>query len=277
MALCDERIGPRGPMGLQGLTGLTGASGATGATGAQGAQGLQGQNGVAGSPGARGEKGDRGDKGDTGPAGVPGIDGLPGPQGLAGINGIHGNIGNDGPQGPTGPTGKQGATGVQGNPGLDGRYLLGSYVSLTGIGNSDPIGDETLLFSKAIIGNTLSNDGDELEFFLSTEYFGSNSVDLIFELSPTNRYVYTYINVNNDIRTIKVLVTRISSASQVWNIEDVCKDLVGLGITVKTLASSTTTFDLTLPTTFNLFADNAVIGVNQVVLKKCSMYLNKLQ
>jgi len=277
MAGCDCKDGQRGPMGLQGPQGATGAQGPAGATGAQGQLGIQGVQGQKGLDGIDGAKGDKGDPGIQGPAGVPGIDGLPGPKGLDGANGLDGAKGNQGPAGPKGDTGLTGAQGPQGLNGAPGRYIIGSYASLTGIGNSSAIGDETLLFRQAIAGNTLSNNGDELEFFINTEYFANDLVNIIFDMNLANRYTYAYQNADSDIRSIKVVITRVDANTQLWSIEDVCKELVGFTIGIKTLATFTTTYDLTTPMSFEIFADNIALGADQVLLKKCSMYLNKFQ
>jgi len=276
MADCNEKIGPRGPMGLQGPAGNTGPQGPTGATGAQGQTGLQGVQGEKGNRGIDGLKGDKGDKGDQGPAGVPGIDGLPGPKGIDGRNGLDGDKGNPGPAGPPGRTGAIGLQGPQGFAGENGRYILGSYISLTGIGNSDATGDETLLFTQNVAGNTLVNEGDEIEFHIDAEYLQNDLVNLIFELDPLNRYTYAYQNSENDIRFIKVVVTRVDKVNQLWSIQDVCKNALNT-IAIKTIETFTTTFDLDMPMTFNLFADNIALGADQVLVKKCNMYLNKRQ
>ena len=277
MAGCDCKDGQRGPMGLQGPQGATGAQGPAGATGAQGQVGIQGVQGEKGNAGTNGVDGEKGDRGIQGPAGVPGIDGLPGQKGLPGRNGLDGDKGNPGPAGPKGNTGATGAQGLQGLAGAPGRYILGSYASLTGIGNSSAIGDETLLFSQNVKGNTLSNNGDEIELLINTEYFANDLVNLIFDMDLANRYVYAYQLPDNDIRSIKIVITRIDANNQLWSIEDVCKELVGFTIAIKTLATFTTTYDLTTPMSFEIFADNLALGADQVLLKKCSMYLNKLQ
>jgi len=279
MGACDERVGPRGPRGFQGEKGETGASGVEGREGRRGPVGLTGLTGAQGEHGNDGAKGDKGDTGLQGPAGIPGRDGdegAMGPKGANGLDGVDGEKGGPGAQGPTGATGQKGDTGDTGTAGTDGRYILGSYVSLTGIGNSDATGDETVLFTQAVTGNTLANDGEELEFILDTEYQQNDLVNLIFELDPANRYTYAYQNTENDIRFIKVIVTRVNSTSQLWSIQDVCKNALN-NIAIKTVETFTTSFDLTRPMTFNLLADNVALGANQVLLKKCSMYLNKLQ
>jgi len=276
MAGCDCKDGQRGPMGLQGPQGETGAQGPAGGQGAQGQAGLQGVQGEKGLSGINGTKGNEGNRGYIGPAGAPGIDGLPGPKGNDGRNGLDGDKGNTGEAGPIGNTGAKGLTGATGANGLPGKYILGSYASLTGIGNSDAVGDETPLFSQNIAGNTLSTDGDEIELFLDTEYFASDLVNLIFGMDTTiNIYTYPYQNVDNDIRTIKILITRIDANNQLWSIQDVCKELVGFTIGIKTLATFATTYDLTTPMSFQILADNLVLGADQLLLKKCSMYLNK--
>lgn len=275
MAACDERVGPRGPMGLPGQKGDTGASGSIGMQGHQGPQGLRGLTGIQGGRGTDGDKGDKGDTGLTGSAGVPGRDGEAGSmgnRGAAGLDGKDGQQGGPGAQGPTGAKGDQGAQGVPGN----GRYILGSYASLVGIGNSSAIGDETLLFSQGIVGNTLSNDGDEIEFFINMEYFANDLVNIIFDIDLANRYTYSYINSDNDIRSIRVVITRVDATTQLWSIEDNVRNLVSGVIIGETLAAHTTSYDLTNPMTFEIFADNTTLGADQVLLKKCSMYLNKL-
>jgi len=276
MAGCDERVGPRGPMGLQGAKGDTGAAGSMGIQGPQGPQGLQGMIGNTGFTGAKGEKGVDGLQGDRGPAGTPGIDGLqgiPGPAGSPGATGAAGRDGTPGAQGPRGATGAQGPTGANGT---NGRYILGAYNSLTGIGNSAAIGDETLAFSQNLIGNLLSNDGDEIELFVNTEYFANDIVNLIFSIDSLNRYTYVYQNPDNDVRFIKIKIARIDKVNQLWTIEDVTKTLLGPVLNIMTIDTFATTFDLASPMTFEILIDNTVIGIDQVVLKKAVMYLNKL-
>jgi hypothetical protein len=264
-------------MGLRGPKGDTGEAGAKGAVGLQGPQGIQGLQGPRGIDAVNGEKGFNGSQGVQGPPGVPGIDGLPGPQGIPGRNGLDGDKGDTGPAGPKGDTGATGEQGIQGSSGSDGRYIIGSYISLTGIGNTDPIGDETPLFTQSLAGFTLVNDGDEIELILDTEYFANDLVNLIFELDALNRYVYAYQLPDNDIRSISIIITRVNATTQSWSIQDVCKDLISTNIAIKTLATFVTNFDLSTPMTFQILADNTVIGADQVLLKKCSMYLNRRQ
>jgi hypothetical protein len=275
MAGCNCKDGQRGPMGLQGPQGETGAQGPAGGQGAQGQVGLQGVQGEKGLSGYDGAKGNDGLRGLQGPAGAPGIDGLPGPKGNDGRNGLDGEKGNTGEAGPKGNTGATGQRGATGQNGLPGRYVIGSYVSLTGIGNSDAIGDETLLFHQDVLGNTLYTNGDELEFYIDMEYFANDLVNIIFDMNLANRYVYAYQNADNDVRSLRVLITRLDNNTQLWSIQDVCRDLVSLTLGIKTLATYTTFYDLTTPMSFEIFADNIALGANQVVLKKCSMYLNK--
>lgn len=276
MSCTDCKDGQRGLMGLRGPKGDTGASGATGARGAQGTQGAQGLTGASGVSGSNGAKGNVGIQGIQGPAGIPGNDGLNGATGQRGANGLDGTDGSDGPPGAAGPMGPQGATGIQGVQG-NGRYIIGSYVSLTGIGNSDPIADETPLFTQNLTGSILVNDGDEIELLINTEYIGSDLVYLIFELDPLNRYVYPYQNTDPDIRSISIIITRVNPTTQFWSIQDVCRNIFPVNIKVQALDTFTTSFDLSLPMTFQILADNTVIGVDQVLLKKCSMYLNRRQ
>ena len=277
MAGCDCKDGQRGIMGLPGIQGEPGVPGATGGQGAQGLQGTTGYKGSKGDTGLQGPIGTLGLKGRTGHAGIPGADGAPGIPGLAGAAGPAGENGKDGEKGAQGITGTQGPQGAQGIQGIDGRYIIGSYISLTGIGNSSAIGDETLLFSQSLVGNTLSNNGDEIELLLDTEYFANDIVNIIFDMNLANRYTYSYVNVDNDIRSIKIVITRIDSTHQMWSIQDATKNLVSLGISITTLATFTTGYDLTTPMSFEILADNLVVGADQVILKKCSMYLNKLQ
>ena len=269
MSECKE--GPRGPMGLRGPAGEQGASGAPGVQGAQGVQGKQGIQGRPGDAGSDGAKGDKGDTGATGPAGISGRDGDRGPRGYDGSKGLDGADGPAGEKGVQGDKGNTGAQGPQGVPGVNGRYVLGSYADLTGIGNSDAIGDETLLFRQDIAGYSLSNDGDEIELYIDMEYFANDLVNLIFDMDLANRYTYAYQNADNDIRAIKILITRIDANNQLWSIQDVCKELVGFTIGIKTLETFATTYDLTKPMSFEIFADNVALGANQVVLKKCSI------
>jgi len=276
MSGCNEKIGPQGPMGLPGAKGNTGASGPMGLQGPQGPAGLQGLNGAKGDKGDKGDTGLDGAKGDTGPAGIPGKDGAEGPKGINGTDGALGAKGDIGPQGPQGSQGAQGVQGLQGIQGVNGRYILGAYNDLTGIGNSSALGDETLLFSQNLAGNTLLLNGDEIELFIHTEYFANDLVNIIFDMDGANRYTYAYQNADDDIRFIKIKIARINSVSQFWTIEDVCKTILGPVTAIKTIETFTTTFDLKNPMSFEIFADNIALGADQVVLKKAVMYLNKI-
>ncbi len=275
MAGCDCKDGQRGIMGLPGLKGDTGEAGSTGPTGPQGTSGLQGLQGAKGIHGNSGIDGFQGVKGNVGPPGAPGIDGTPGPQGLPGRNGLDGDTGQTGAAGPKGNTGASGLVGMTG-PAGKGRYVLGSYISLTGIGNTSPIGEDTL-FSQIISGFTLENDGDEIELLLDTEYLDNDLVYLIFELDALNRYIYSYQMTDIDIRSISIVITRVDATTQFWSIQDICKNVITSAIAIKTLETFQTSFDLSRPMDFKILADNTVIGVDQVVLKKCSMYLNRRQ
>lgn len=280
MSCTGCKDGQRGPMGLKGPKGDKGETGQIGSTGTQGPQGLQGLTGAPGNDGAQGPKGDRGTIGTQGPPGIPGADGSPGIPGATGATGQDGSNGADGPPGIAGPQGPQGPAGLQGvsgNDGLNGRYIIGSYISLTGIGNSDPVGDETPLFTQNLAGFTLTNDGDELELFVVTEYIANDLVNLIFQIDPLNRYVYQYLYPDDVNCVIKIIITRVDATTQLWNIEDACKDLITPAINIKTLDTFVTNFDLSTPMSFQILADNTVVGPDQIFLKKCSMYLNRRQ
>tara|TARA_R110000772_G_scaffold173367_1_gene285341 strand:- start:1067 stop:1894 length:828 start_codon:yes stop_codon:yes gene_type:complete len=275
MAGCDCKDGQRGPMGLQGPQGETGAQGASGGQGAQGTEGLRGLSGTVGARGLKGFHGSDGIAGTQGPAGIPGTDGIDGAVGSRGPSGIDGTDGAQGGPGPQGVQGVQGNQGIQGLAGK-GRYVIGSYISLTGTGNLSPIGED-ILFSQSVTGFTLQNDGDEIELLLDTEYIDNDLVYLIFELDPLNRYVYSYQMTDIDIRSISIVITRVDATTQFWSIQDICKNVATSAITIKTFETSLTNFDASKPMVFKILADNTVIGANQVVLKKCSMYLNRRQ
>ena len=102
-------------------------------------------------------------------------------------------------------------------------------------------------------------------------------VYLIFELDALNRYVYPYQNSDIDIRSISIVITRVDATTQFWSIQDVCRNILTTNIEIKTFQTFVTNFDLSTPMTFQILADNTVIGANQVLLKKCSMYLNRRQ
>lgn len=275
MAGCDCKDGQRGPMGLPGIQGETGASGTVGPQGPQGVEGLRGLSGASGLRGLTGFHGSDGIAGAQGPAGIPGTDGINGAVGARGPSGVDGADGAQGGPGVQGPQGEKGEQGIQGLAG-QGRYVIGSYISLTGTGNLSPIGED-ILFSQSISGFTLQNDGDEIELLLDTEYIDNDLVYLIFELDPLNRYVYSYQMTDIDIRSISIVITRVDATTQFWSIQDICKNVTTSAIAIKTFETSLTNFDLSTPMDFKILADNTVIGANQVVLKKCSMYLNRRQ
>jgi hypothetical protein len=267
MADCKE--GPRGPMGLRGPAGSQGPAGAPGPQGAQGIQGIQGIRGPKGDKGADGAKGDKGDKGDKGSPGIAGADGQIGPRGFDGKNGLDGADGKQGIPGQKGDKGDRGESGPQGARGESGTTIISSYIDTIGIGNSDAIGDETLLHRASIPGNTLLNNGDEIHIDCYLEYLANDIVNLIFKMDAGNKYTYPVQNADNDIRTLKVIITRVNQNSQLWTIQDTVKNLVSGSIDILTFDVATTSFDLALPMSLDVVADNVALGANQVVLKKC--------
>jgi len=273
---CNKlKRGPRGPMGLQGPAGEQGVSGVPGIQGPQGPQGIQGLTGPKGDSGNDGNDGAQGIPGIQGPPGVPGRDGDQGPAGIDGQKGEDGAQGPQGEQGIQGPVGPAGIPGPAGPAGNNGRVILGAYNNTTGVGNLNPIGEDQL-FLLTIPAATLALNGDELEISTHIEYRSNDLVNMKFKLDGANEYTYAVQNPDDELRNIKIKIARIDKVNQLWTIEDVVKDTVGGGISIKTLETFTTTYNLDSGINFEILADNTVIGANQVVLKKAVVYKNSL-
>ncbi len=184
-----------------------------------------------------------------------------------------GERGFAGPPGPAGPQGPQGVQGPAGPAGFTGNVIL--FADLKIWGNLEPIGEDTFV-SVSIPANTLQNEGDELEIFCYFDYTANDLVNFTFRLAPGQEYVYPIINANNDFRLVRVYITRVSAGSQFWTIEALVNDSVS-GVAVQTIATNTTTFNLSTATTLELTASNVALGANQVVMKKAMVYLNRVQ
>jgi hypothetical protein len=164
--------------------------------------------------------------------------------------------------------------GEDGDDGVDGTLILATYNDLTGVGNQTTVGED-VLFTHIIPANTLVANGDELEIFTYIEYSNNDSVDLIFRLGVGNEYVHNVISADDETRIIKIKVSRITATSQLWTIEALVNNALS-GEAVQTLTITNTTFNLNGASTFEIIANNAAPGANQVVLKKATLYRHKL-
>jgi hypothetical protein len=91
-------------------------------------------------------------------------------------------------------------------------------------------------------------------------------------MDPSNEYTYLVQNTDNDIRFVKIKITRVDKTNQLWTISDQVKNAVSGTTTIENIDVVTTTFDLSLPMSFEILADNIAVGADQILLKKASIY-----
>jgi len=180
-------------------------------------------------------------------------------------------IGPQGPQGIPGETGENGTDGedgTNGTNGVNGTTILSSYNNLLGVGTPDNT-VETILYSYVVPLNTLVNNGDELELFTYYEYFENDPVTLRIKFGSK---VVTLVvaDSENDIRVLKIKISRISQTSQMWVIQEDRKILSVVSGNLLQIDSSTV--DLATNLTFQITAQNSAVGANQLVLKKATLY-----
>ena len=164
---------------------------------------------------------------------------------------------------------------LEGPQGISGHFILCAYNNLTGIGNTTSTVDEDLLFECEVPANTLVSSGDELELFLYLDYNDNDPVDLNIKLSATELYTFSISDTDPSIRFIKIRIARISATSQMWTIEQDA-NTIGSFYTL-TMENHSTAFNLGTAMTFQVTADNAASGANQLILKKAVLYKNIIQ
>lgn len=157
--------------------------------------------------------------------------------------------------------------GTDGTNGVDGVSILYSYVSTTGTGNDNAIGESTL-GSYTVLAGEVGNDGDELEFNIHYEYSNNDQVTIRLKFGGSTFYTYDEIASEDTKNKLKLIMSRITRTSQLWTIErqGVFTSLV-TGFTFGE-DNTSTTVDLANANLFEITGDNLALGANQVVLKK---------
>jgi len=144
------------------------------------------------------------------------------------------------------PAGKKGVNGT------NATSILYAYNNLTGVGNSDPIGEDTL-GSYTILANELDVNNDEVTITIFYDYTAASRVTMKLKLGGSTIFSYgdvssTSLNTILDIKIARISTTRTYSSM----------------FTTDTNSSAT----LSSSNLFEITADNTVAGANQVVLKK---------
>ena len=180
------------------------------------------------------------------------------------------------PIGPTGPAGTNGTNGVKGDTGLtgangqNGTTILSTYNSLTGIGTTANL-IETSFFNYNLPANTLNSNGDELEAYVYFTYSANDVTTLRVKLGA-KIVVITVAAAENTVNFLKVKISRISSTSQLWTLEQVSIDALGAK-SITQIAVDSSTVDLTTILAFEITGKNdVVITANQLMLKKATLY-----
>lgn len=180
-----------------------------------------------------------------------------------------GTVPNSGVVSPGGIIGATGATGSNGSNGTNGTTILSTYNSTTGVGTPATL-LETTLFTYSVPSNTLATNGDELELYAYYEYFNNDPVTLRVKLGA-KIVSFTVINAADDYRILKIKISRISSTSQIWTIEESIRG-VGEGAIIGSIRTDSSTVDLATILVFEITGQNAAAGANQVTLKKATLY-----
>ena len=173
------------------------------------------------------------------------------------------------PIGPQGPQGIQGLPGTNGTNGTNGTTILSTYNSTTGVGTPSGL-TETTLFTYNMPANTLAINGDELELYAYYEYFNNDLVTLRVKLGA-KIVSFTIANVEDDYRILKIKISRISSTSQLWTIEELIR-ISGEGNIIGSITIDSSTEDLTTVLNFAITGQNAAFGAGQLLLKKATLY-----
>lgn len=151
---------------------------------------------------------------------------------------------------------------------------LAAYNSITGIGNGDTA-QEYVLFTHTIPADTLTTNGDELEVYAHLSYSDNDLMTVAFKLSATEKYTETVQNSEGEDLFFKITIARIDQTNQLWTIEHLNKTTTG-GEIIHTLTTHSTTFDLNTTSTFEISAENAAFGLNQLTLKKATLRRHNL-
>lgn len=177
--------------------------------------------------------------------------------------------GPKGDTGATGPAGTNGTNGAPGDNGQDGTTILNTYNSITGTGTTASL-VETTLYTYSVPSNTLATNGDELELYAYYEYFNNDPVTLRVKLGA-KIVSFTVSNAADDYRILKIKISRISSTSQIWTIEESIRG-VGEGAIIGSIRTDSSTVDLATILVFEITGQNTAAGANQLLLKKATLY-----
>lgn len=175
--------------------------------------------------------------------------------------------GETGAIGPQGPAGTNGSNGL---PGADGTTVIGPYNDLTGVGTDADL-LEKILYTYTLGAGELDTNGDELEAYIYYAYTANDATTLRIKLG-VKIITIPVVAAENTLNFLKIKISRVSSTSQLWTIEQTTID--GLGaISISLMAVDSSTLDLTLAYTFEVTGQNDVSATaNQLVLRKCSLY-----
>ena len=158
------------------------------------------------------------------------------------------------------PAGKKGADGT------NATSILYAYNNLTGVGNSAPIGEDTL-GSYTILANELDVDNDEVTITIFYDYTASSRVTMKLKLGGSTIFSYGDISSTSLNTILDIKIARISNTSQLWTIN---KQSANATRTYSSMFTIDTSSAATLSSSnlFEITADNLSLGANQVVLKK---------
>lgn len=178
--------------------------------------------------------------------------------------------GATGATGATGSAGANGSNGSNGLPGADGVTVIGPYNDLTGVGTDADLLEKTL-YTYTLSANELDTNGDELEAYIYYAYTASSATTLRVKFG-VKIITIPVSGAQNTINFLKVKISRIAAASQLWTIEQTTINALGAK-SISLVSVDSSTVDLTLGQNFEVSGQNdATATANQLVLRKCSLY-----
>lgn len=178
--------------------------------------------------------------------------------------------GANGADGAAGAPGVKGDTGLPGPNGQNGVAILASYNNLTGVGTDADLFEKTLS-SYTLNANELDTNNDELEVYVYYAYTANDATTLRIKLG-VKIITIPVTGAENTLNFLKIKMSRISSTSQLWTVEQTTINALG-AMSISLISVDSSALDLTLSQAFEVTGQNNVSATaNQLVLRKCSIY-----
>lgn len=174
-----------------------------------------------------------------------------------------------------GNKGDKGDTGATGDAGVNGMRILSQDTDSDGSLNAGVLTSEISMFSTTVGANELTNNGDEIEYFMFYKYTNNDPVAIRFKLNGLTIYTLTKSNSVDEYGTIRVKISKEGTGDQMWTIENHWNEIGGANGSGSNIDMITSTEDMTASMTFQVTAQNSAGGGPQFICYKSTLYKNE--